>query len=114
MFKFSTNDNKLIRNFVMKSDKKDDFFHSSAFGASQNTGNIGTASSGMTMSERNKIEERRKYIQKYNNSKIFDSAYNLQRAKQYSANTITGRPAAPQSNSTQNSQIRGFSGRQKP
>ena len=64
--------NKLVREFAMKHDEKKDFFHSSAYGTAQNEGNIGSASTGLTMDERKAIEEKRKFVKKYNNSKIFD------------------------------------------
>jgi hypothetical protein len=85
--------NKLARKFAMKNDKKDEFFHSSAYGSSQNEGSIGTASTGLTMAERKAIEEKRKFVQKYNNSKIFESTYNLRHAKKFIPRTEGGENA---------------------
>ena len=85
--------NKLVREFAMKHDEKKDFFHSSAYGTTQNEGNIGTASTGLTMDERKAIEEKRKFIQKYNNSKIFESTYSLRHAKKYVPRTEGGEKA---------------------
>ena len=85
--------NKLAREFAMKNDKKDEFFHSSAYGSSQNEGNIGTASTGLTMEERKAIEEQRKFVKKYNNSKIFESTFNLRHAKKFVPRTEGGENA---------------------
>lgn len=85
--------NKLAREFAMKNDKKDEFFHSSAYGSAQNEGSIGSASTGLTMDERKAIEEKRKFVQKYNNSKIFESTYNLRHAKKYVPRTEGGENA---------------------
>ena len=79
----SLNNNKIARNFTIKEDQRDDFFHSSGYGAAQNSGNIGTASTGLTMSERKNIEEKRQFVKKYNNSQIFSSTLNLRHSKSY-------------------------------
>ena len=79
----SLNNNKIARNFTIKEDQRDDFFHSSGYGAAQNSGNIGTASTGLTMSERKNIEEKRQFVKKYNNSQIFGSTLNLRHSKPY-------------------------------
>jgi hypothetical protein len=93
MRSLAPNDNKLVREFAMKNDQKDEFFHSSSYGTAQNAGNIGTASTGMTMDERQAIEEKRKFVQKYNNSKIFESTYGLRHAKKYIPRTEGGENA---------------------
>ena len=93
MRSLAPNDNKLVRNFVTRNDKKDDFFHSSSYGTAQNSGSIGTASTGMTMAERQAIEEKRKYVQKYNNSKIFESTFGLRHARKYTPRTEGGENA---------------------
>ena len=93
MQNLAPSDNKLVREFAMKNDKKDEFFHSSSYGSAQNSGSIGTASTGMTMAERKAIEEKRKFVQKYNNSKIFESTYGLRHAKKYVPRTEGGKNA---------------------
>ena len=90
MQNLASKDNKLVREFAMRNDKKDEFFHSSSYGSAQNEGNIGTASVGMTMEERKAIEEKRKYVQKYNNSKIFESTLGLRHAKKFTPRTEGG------------------------
>ena len=90
MQNLAPSDNKLVRNFAMKNDKKEEFFHSSGYGEAQNGGNIGTASTGLTMEERKAIEEKRKFVQKYNNSKIFSSTFNLRHAQKYTPRTEGG------------------------
>ncbi len=77
------NDNKLVREFAMKNDKKDEFFHSSSYGSAQNEGNIGTASTGLTMAERDAIESKRKFVQKYNESSLVGEIFSLRHAKSY-------------------------------
>ena len=83
-------DNKLAREFAMKDDKKEEFFHSSSYGTAQNSGNIGTAGVSMTMEERKAIEAKRKFVQKYNNSKIFESTFGLRHAKKFTPRTEGG------------------------
>ena len=85
--------NKLVREFATKNDKKDEFFHSTTYASAQNGGNIGTSSTGLTMDERKAIEEKRKFVKKYNNSKIFESTYSLRHAKKYVPRTEGGENA---------------------
>ena len=85
--------NKLVREFTLKNDKKDEYFHSTAYASAQNGGNIGTSSTGLTMDERKAIEEKRKFVKKYNNSKIFESTYSLRHAKKYVPRTEGGENA---------------------
>ena len=77
---------KFVRDIAMKHDKKDEFFHSSSYGSAQNGGNIGTASTGLTMEERKAIEEKRKYVTKYNESQLFSGTFSLRHAKKYNPN----------------------------
>ena len=85
--------NKLVREFTLKNDKKDEYFHSTTYASAQNGGNIGTSSTGLTMDERKAIEEKRKFVKKYNNSKIFESTYSLRHAKKYVPRTEGGENA---------------------
>ena len=88
----SPNNNKIARNFTIKADQRNDFFHSSGYGATQNSGNIGTASSGLSMAERKALEEKRQFVQKYGNSKLVGSTLNLRHSQSYdpaSANSTT-------------------------
>ena len=93
MRSLAPNDNRLVRDFATKNDKKDEFFHSSSYATAQNAGNIGTASTGLTMEERKAIEAKRKFVQKYNNSKIFESTFGLRHAKKYIPRTEGGQNA---------------------
>lgn len=79
----SPNNNKIARNFTIKADQRNDFFHSSGYGATQNSGNIGTASSGLSMAERKALEEKRQFVQKYGNSKLVGSTLNLRHSQAY-------------------------------
>lgn len=67
-------------NYVTKDDKAADFMHSSAYAKSQ-SGNSFGAAAGDTFAERQAIEEKRKYVQKYGNSRIANSFYGIQRAR---------------------------------
>lgn len=92
MNSLSPNNNKIARNFTIKADQRNDFFHSSGYGATQNSGNIGTASSGLSMAERKALEEKRQFVQKYGNSKLVGSTLNLRHSQSYdpaSANSTT-------------------------
>jgi hypothetical protein len=83
MRELSNDDTKLVRSFAMKDDKKEDFFHSSSYATAQNGQNIGTASVGLTMEERKAIEEKRKFVQNYNESNLVGKTYSLRHSKQY-------------------------------
>ena len=83
MNSLSPNNNKIARNFTIKADQRNDFFHSSGYGATQNSGNIGTASSGLSMAERRALEEKRQFVQKYGNSKLVGSTLNLRHSQSY-------------------------------
>lgn len=92
MNSLSPNNNKIARNFTIKADQRNDFFHSSGYGATQNSGNIGTASSGLSMADRKALEEKRQFVQKYGNSKLVGSTLNLRHSHSYdpaSANSTT-------------------------
>ena len=58
---------------VMK-DKKGDVVHSSAYGEAQNGGGIGVAST-QSFTERMKIEQNRKRVRGYNESRVATQAY---------------------------------------
>lgn len=95
MNSLSPNNNKIARNFTIKADQRNDFFHSSGYGSTQNSGNIGTTSSGLSMSERKALEEKRQFVQKYGNSKLVGSTLNLRHSQAYdSANTNSASASA--------------------
>lgn len=69
--------------YLMKDDKKEDIFHSSAYGVAQNGAGMGAAST-QSFRERQKIEENRQKVGGYNRSGIMGSAAaNGPRAKTY-------------------------------
>jgi hypothetical protein len=82
--------NKLAREFSVKHSNEAEVFHSSSFGQVQSGENIGTAAVAMTMDNRKSIEEQRKYVRKYNNSKIVNSTYGLRHAETYTPRTEGG------------------------
>ena len=86
------NDNKLVRGFAMKNDEKSEFFHSSTYGTTQNGENIGTASTGLTMEEREAIEAKRKFVQKYNESSLVGDTFSLRHAKAYNPEAAEAAP----------------------
>ena len=68
--------------YVMK-DKKEDIFHSSAYGKAQNGEVIGVASTE-SFDERMKVEQNRQVVQGYNDSAIVNGTYkNGPKAKKY-------------------------------
>ena len=93
-------DNKIVRDFAMKNDKKEEFFHTSGYAEAQNGANIGTASTGLTMAERKAIEEKRKFVSKYNDSKMFAETLSLRHAKKYDPNTAAPATYAASHNRT--------------
>ncbi len=59
--------------YVMKNDKKEDVFHSSAYGKAQNGGSMG-ASSTQSFAERKAVHENRKIVGGYSKSGILGQA----------------------------------------
>ena len=103
MNSLSPNNNKIARNFTIKADQRNDFFHSSGYGATQNSGNIGTASSGLSMSERKALEEKRQFVQKYGNSKLVGSTLNLRHSQSYDPASANSAPASANFSTTSSS-----------
>ena len=66
--------------YVMRHDDRSDMMHSSGYAKAQNGSSFGAAG-GTSFSERKNIEERRKYVQGYRNSKIMNSFYGVERAR---------------------------------
>lgn len=99
----SPNNNKIARNFTIKADQRNDFFHSSGYGATQNSGNIGTASSGLSMAERKALEEKRQFVQKYGNSKLVGSTLNLRHSQAYDPASANSAPASANFSATSSS-----------
>ncbi len=85
-------DNRLARKFTMKNNQKDEYFHSSSYGSAQNSGNIGTASVGLTMEERKAIESKRQFVAKYNESNLFESTFSVRHAKKFDPNATANVP----------------------
>ena len=103
MNSLSLNNNKIARNFTMKADQRNDFFHSSGYGATQNSGNIGTASSGLSMAERRALEEKRQFVQKYGNSKLVGSTLNLRHSQSYDPTSANSAPTSANFSATSSS-----------
>lgn len=103
MNSLSPNNNKIARNFTIKADQRNDFFHSSGYGATQNSGNIGTASSGLSMAERRALEEKRQFVQKYGNSKLVGSTLNLRHSQSYDPTSANSAPTSANFSATSSS-----------
>ncbi|MDO4759263.1 MAG: hypothetical protein Q4A30_00550 [Candidatus Saccharibacteria bacterium] len=82
--------NRLARKFTMKDETREEIFHSSGYARAQSGGAMGAAGDGMTLELRKQIDERRKYIKKYNNARIMQGAYGVERAKTYVPRTRGG------------------------
>lgn len=94
-----------------KNTKKADFLHSSGYAKAQSGKNIGSATSSASFATRTAIENQRKYVQKYRNSKILQNARAFERVKSYTpraekpTTTVRGRgsltkPQKPVDNSS--------------
>ncbi len=103
MNSLSPNNNKIARNFTIKADQRNDFFHSSGYGATQNSGNIGTASSGLSMADRKALEEKRQFVQKYGNSKLVGSTLNLRHSQAYDPTSANSAPTSANFSATSSS-----------
>lgn len=71
-----------ILKYVMKDDKKEDIFHSSAYGVSQNGQGMGVASTE-SFSTRQQINNNRQFVQGFKDSGIVRSMPGAPRAKAY-------------------------------
>ena len=78
--------NKILRDYVMKDDKKSEIFHSSGYAEAQSGENIGAASTGLSMAERKALEEKRQFVAKYNNSGMFSETFSNRKAKKFDPN----------------------------
>jgi len=77
---------------VMKT-QTTDVMHTSAHAEAQNAGGFGSAA-GESFAQRRSVEEQRKFVRGYNNSKIIGGATVPERAKTYTPPTKTmGAPA---------------------
>ena len=103
MNSLSPNNNKIARNFTIKADQRNDFFHSSGYGATQNSGNIGTDSSGLSMADRKALEEKRQFVQKYGNSKLVGSTLNLRHSQAYDPTSANSAPTSANFSATSSS-----------
>lgn len=73
----------LSQKYATKNAKKSTILHSSGYARVQSGNKIGVAAPGESFETRQKVEERRKYVQKYRNSRILQRTYGIQRAKTY-------------------------------
>lgn len=73
----------LSQKYTTKNAKKSTILHSSGYARVQSGNKIGVAAPGESFETRQKVEERRKYVQKYRNSRILQRTYGIQRAKTY-------------------------------
>lgn len=67
-------------NYAVKHTDRQDFMHSSGYAKTQNGGSFGAASTE-SFAVRQSIEEQRKFIKGYRNSRIMNDFYGVQRAK---------------------------------
>ncbi|MBQ6355207.1 hypothetical protein IJJ18_02195 [Candidatus Saccharibacteria bacterium] len=86
-----------LTNRLMNVRDKSKVFHTSGYAASQNGANFGAASTE-SFAERRSVDENRKFVRGYNNSRILSSAYGVERARKYVPRTgkIEGSSAARQ------------------
>ena len=75
---------KIAIDYVMKHVDKGEVFHSSGYARAQSGGNMGAvAGADASFAARQALEQQRKYIRGYRNSRIMNSFYGVQRAKNY-------------------------------
>ncbi len=87
-----TRKNPVIK-YVMKDDRKEDIFHSSAYGVSQNGSNMGTASTVSFSARQALTPSNRQFVRGFNESKIATSVQSgMPRAKAYTPPVKTQGP----------------------
>ena len=75
---------KIAIDYAMKHVDKGEVIHSSGYAQAQSGGNVGAAAgANASFAARQALEQQRKYIQGYRNSRIMNSFYGVQRAKTY-------------------------------
>ena len=85
---------KIAIDYAMKHVDKGEVFHSSGYAQAQSGGNMGTAAGAdASFAARQALEQQRKYIQGYRNSRIMNSFYGVQRAKNYTPPSQRGERA---------------------
>lgn len=83
----NNSNDKILRDYVMKNDKKSEIFHSSGYAEAQNGSSIGTASTGLSMAERKALEKKRQFVAKYNTSEMLSETFsNRKMAKKFDPN----------------------------
>ena len=78
-----------LTNRLMNVRDKSKVFHTSGYATSQNGANFGAASTE-SFAERRSVDENRKFVQRYNNSRILNNAYGVERARKYVPRTGAG------------------------
>ena len=69
--------------YGMKNTEKSDFFHTSVYAKAQDNSDIGAASDPASFATRQALDEQRKYIQKYRNSRLIQGLRAYDRVKSY-------------------------------
>lgn len=69
-YDFALNDQELARSFSLRDDRREEFFHSSGYADTQNSGKIGAASFGKTVAERQDLNENRRFVRGYENASL--------------------------------------------
>ena len=69
-YDFALNDQELTRSFSLRDDRREEFFHSSGYADTQNSGKIGAASFGKTVAERQDLNENRRFVRGYENASL--------------------------------------------
>lgn len=80
---------KLLVKYAMKDDKKEEIFHSSGYARSQSGDNLGAAAGGETFSTRHSINDDRKYIKGYGDSKLTNEYISRERLKANASTAIS-------------------------
>lgn len=73
---------KLVAEYGMKHDRRENMMHSSGFATAQSGVNLGAAA-GETFAERQALDEKRKFVRRYSNSRIMNEFYGPERARKY-------------------------------
>ncbi|MDO4978867.1 MAG: hypothetical protein Q4E47_01780 [Candidatus Saccharibacteria bacterium] len=88
--------NKIVRDHSAEQYNTDEILHTSAYAQAQANGStMGAASPSemLDVAKRQSIDQQRKYIQSYKNSKIMASAYALRKAQSITPRTAGGKGA---------------------
>ena len=83
-------DDKIVREYAMKNDKKSEIFHSSGIAAAGSGENIGAGAEALEFAKRQALDGQRQMVGKYRDAQLGQSMNTAMRAKAFTGDTRRG------------------------